>query len=75
MVYVMSKEQIQQYLDKAKYKNRDKLKTYLSKNGTLNDVDYYIEVMKRYYPNGDEPTSIEQHNQNNDGRLVIKFRR
>jgi hypothetical protein len=58
----MSKEQIQQYLDKAKNKNRDKLKTYLSKEGTLNDVDYYIEVMKRYYPEYDGP-------------LVIKFRR
>ena len=58
----MSKEQIQHYLDKAKYKNRDRLRAYLSKEGTLNDVDYYVEVMKRYYPK-------------NDGPLVIKFRR
>ena len=56
---ILSKEQISEYLKKVHEKVDDELVTYMSNHGTLNDIDYYVEVMKRYYPN-DTPDLIIQ---------------
>jgi hypothetical protein len=50
--WVMSKEEISEYLKKAKELGNTDLVTYISRHGTLNDIDYHIEVMKQYYPDG-----------------------
>lgn len=38
------------YLDKIKNHKKEDLLEYVSKRGTVNDVDYYVEVMKKNYP-------------------------
>ena len=48
-IYIMSKQEISDYL-KLINKRKDKLKTYVNKEGQINDIDYYIEVMGKYYP-------------------------
>lgn len=46
----MSKQEISEYIKLINSKKQDKLKTYVNKEGQINDIDYYIEVMGKYYP-------------------------
>ena len=41
------------YLEKIKNHKKEELFNYVSNNGTVNDVDYYVEVMKKEYPDYD----------------------
>lgn len=54
---VMSKEMISEYIRKIHNREPDKLATYVKANGQLNDIDYYVEVMKKYYPE-DKPNLV-----------------
>ena len=38
------------YLDKIKNNQKNDILEYVKSNGTVNDVDYYVEVMKKNYP-------------------------
>ena len=67
--WVMSKEEISEYLKKAKELNDKDLVTYISSHGTINDIDYYIEVMKQYYPEG-IPDLIIRVGGINDGESI-----
>ncbi len=46
----MSKQEISYYLEKANSQKKGDLASYVNNEGQLNDIDYYIEVMKKYYP-------------------------
>ena len=48
--YIMSKQEISYYLEKVKRKKKGDLVSYVNNEGQLNDIDYYVEVMKKYYP-------------------------
>ena len=50
----MDENKIEKYLEIANDKGRSKLSDVVNKEGTITDIDYYIEVIKRYYPNEDE---------------------
>ena len=54
---VMSKEMISEYIRKIHNREPDKLASYVKVNGQLNDIDYYVEVMKKYYPE-DKPNLV-----------------
>lgn len=54
---VMSKEMISEYIRKIHNREPDKLAAYVKVNGQLNDIDYYVEVMKKYYPE-DKPNLV-----------------
>ena len=59
--WIMSKAEISEYIKKANKPKDNDLVAYVNHNGTINDIDYHVEVMKKYYPEG--------------GPLVITFRR
>ena len=65
----MSKEEIAEHLKKAQELSNKDLVTYISSHGTLNDIDYYIEVMKQYYPQG-KPNLIIRLGGINDGEDI-----
>ena len=46
----MDTAKLEDYLNRIKDKDDGQLKTILTSQGTINDVDYYIEVMKHYKP-------------------------
>lgn len=52
-IYIMSKEEISEYLKKINSMKKEDLVTYLQNNGRINDIDYYVEVQKKYYPESD----------------------
>lgn len=46
----MSKQEISYYLEKVNSQKKGDLVSYVNNEGQLNDIDYYVEVMKKYYP-------------------------
>ena len=48
--YIMSKQEISYYLEKVNSQKKGDLVSYVNNEGQLNDIDYYVEVMKKYYP-------------------------
>ena len=48
--YIMNKQEISYYLEKVNSQKKGDLVSYVNNEGQLNDIDYYVEVMKKYYP-------------------------
>ena len=48
--YIMSKQEISYYLEKVNSQKKGDLVSYVNNEGQLNDIDYYVEAMKKYYP-------------------------
>ena len=46
----MSKQEISYYLEKVNSQRQGELTEYVNNEGQINDIDYYVEVMKKYYP-------------------------
>ncbi len=49
---MVDEKTISYYLEKAQEKRNEDLKVVLNSNGKINDVDYYVESMRKYYPKG-----------------------
>ena len=62
----MDKAKIEEYLEIANDKGRSQLSNVVNTEGSINDIDYYVEVIKRYYPNEEE--------ENIKGPLVIEIK-
>ena len=62
----MDKAKIEEYLEIANDKGRSQLSNVVNAEGSINDIDYYVEVIKRYYPNEEE--------ENIKGPLVIEIK-
>ena len=45
----MSKQEISYYLEKVNSQRQGELTEYVNNEGQINDIDYYVEVMKKYY--------------------------
>ena len=46
----MSKQEISYYLEKVNSQKQGELASIVNNEGTINDIDYYVEVMQKYYP-------------------------
>ena len=62
--YIMSKQEISYYLEKVNSQKKGDLVSYVNNEGQLNDIDYYVEVMKKYYPDN-RPLKIKLGGLNN----------
>ncbi len=48
---IIEDNKLREYLSRVNSKNEKELETIISSKGELNDVDYYIEIMKEKTPN------------------------
>ena len=53
----MSTEKIESYLEQANSLKEQSLATVLAVEGTVNNIDYHMEMMQKEYPDTEVPTT------------------